>query len=164
MDIMQFTLATATLLCALTAGLVFTFSVVVMPGIGTLSDRDFLRAFQAIDRVIQNNHPLFILVWVGSVLALTAATVLALGTLAGGDRLLVVLAAAVYLMCVQLPTMVVNVPLNNQLQALDVSALDDASLGAARSDFEVRWNRWNGFRTVFSCVTVVVLLTVLLRL
>lgn len=164
MDIVQFTLVAASLLCALTAGLVFAFAVVVMPGIRTLSDADFLRAFQVMDRVIQGNHPLFLLVWVGSVVAVTASALFALSTLDGGDRLLVGLAATLYLAGVQLPTFLVNVPLNNVIQALEVDALDDGSLRAARTAFEARWNRWNGFRTVFACLSAVTLMTVLLRL
>jgi hypothetical protein len=73
------TLILATFLCSLVAGLLFAFAVVVMPGIGSLRDRDYIRAFQVIDRVIQNNQPLFMLVWVGSVLALVASVVLAFG-------------------------------------------------------------------------------------
>ncbi len=39
----------------------------------TLNDREFIRAFQVLDRVIQNRQPLFMLVWVGSVVALVPA-------------------------------------------------------------------------------------------
>src|ERR671919_209370 len=78
----------ATFLCSLVAGFLFAFAAVVMPGIRSLDDRSFIRAFQVIDRVIQNNQPLFVLVWVGSVLAMIAAAVLGLLTLAGVDRLL----------------------------------------------------------------------------
>ena len=35
----------ATLLCALVAGFLFAFAVVVMPGIATLDDTGFLRGF-----------------------------------------------------------------------------------------------------------------------
>ena len=73
MALLQPALVAAAFLCSLVAGLLFSFAVVVMPGIGRLDDRDFLGAFQAIDRVIQNNQPLFIVAWVGSVLALLAA-------------------------------------------------------------------------------------------
>ena len=59
-------LIAATVLNGLVAGFVFAFAVVVMPGLGTLPDRDFLRAFKRVDGVIQDNQPLFILVWVGS--------------------------------------------------------------------------------------------------
>jgi hypothetical protein len=66
-------LVLATFLCSLVAGFLFAFAAVVMPGIGRLDDRGFIRAFQVIDRVIQRNQALFVLVWVGSVLALIAA-------------------------------------------------------------------------------------------
>ena len=73
MTIFHAVLVLATFLCALVAGLLFAFAVVVMPGIRSMDDGGFIRAFQAIDRVIQNNPPLFVFVWVGSVLALITA-------------------------------------------------------------------------------------------
>ena len=55
-----------------------------MPGLGTLDDRAFIRAFQVTDRVIQNRQPVFVLVWVGSVAAVLEALALGLGALDGG--------------------------------------------------------------------------------
>ena len=66
MEVFQVTLVVATLLCTLVAGFVFAFAVVVMPGIRSLGDGEFLRAFQVMDRVIQNNQPIFMLAWIGS--------------------------------------------------------------------------------------------------
>lgn len=123
-----------------------------------LPDRDFLRAFSVMDRVIQQNEPRFIAVWVGSVVALGAAVLLGIGALGGADRLLLIGAAGVYLLGVQLPTVAINVPLNNRLQALDLDGLDTAVLRTEREAFEGRWNRWNAIRTVFACVSVVALL------
>ena len=151
-------LLVATFLCAITAGLVFAFTVVVMPGIRALPDRDFLRAFSAMDRVIQQNEPRFLAVWVGSVVALVGAVLLGIGALGGVDRMLLIGAAAVYLLGVQFPTIAINVPLNNRLQALDLDDLDAAGLRAEREAFEGRWNRWNAIRTVFACVSVIALL------
>ena len=71
--IFQIALILATFLCSLVAGFLFAFAVVVMPGIGSLNDRDFLRAFQVMDHVIQNNQPIFMLVWVGSVVSLVTS-------------------------------------------------------------------------------------------
>ncbi|GHD29585.1 hypothetical protein [Parahalioglobus pacificus] len=76
MNLMQFAILLCTLLCSLVAGLVFTFAVVVMTGIRTMGYLEFLKSFKAMDRVIQNNHPIFMLVWLGSVVALIASTVL----------------------------------------------------------------------------------------
>ena len=65
MGIFQIALIFATFLCSLVAGLPFVFALVVMPGIKSLNDREFIRAFQVMDGVIQNNQP--ILCWSGSV-------------------------------------------------------------------------------------------------
>jgi hypothetical protein len=51
-----------------------------MPGIKRLDDGGFIRAFQVIDGVIQNDQPVFIFVWVGSVLTLIAAALLGMWT------------------------------------------------------------------------------------
>ncbi|HEY3458410.1 MAG TPA: DUF1772 domain-containing protein [Bryobacteraceae bacterium] len=152
-----------TLLCSLTAGLLLTFAIVVMPGIGRLDDRNFLRAFQVIDRVIQNNQPVFMLVWVGSVLALLTVAVLGVWQLRSGNRVLIIIAALVYFLGVQLPTAQVNVPLNNKLQTLDPSAMSARAQKNARDNFERRWNRWNVVRTVCSILTSTLLLFLLNR-
>ena len=164
MDLFRIILVLATLLCSLVAGFVFAFAVVAMPGIRSLNDRAFLQAFQVMDRVIQNNQPIFMLVWVGSVVALVISAVLGLWQLHGVERLLMISAAAVYLLGVQLPTATVNVPLNNRLQTLDVEKVNEAALDEARRDFEQRWNRWNSIRTVFAVLTTVLLIILLLRL
>ena len=46
-------LVATTLLCALVAGFLFTYAVVVMPGFKVLEDRAYIRAFQVTDGVIQ---------------------------------------------------------------------------------------------------------------
>jgi uncharacterized membrane protein len=152
----------ATSLCSLVAGFLFAFAAVVMPGIRSLDDTSFLRAFQVIDRVIQHNQPLFVFVWVGSVLAAIVAAGLGLWALTGVNRLLIVVAALVYLLGVQLPTGMVNLPLNNQLQRLDIATMTDTTRRRAREAFEPRWNRWNVLRTVCASLASVLLLLVLL--
>jgi uncharacterized membrane protein len=164
MGLFQIALIVAAFLCSLVAGFLFAFAVVVMPGIRSLSDRAFIRAFQVIDRVIQNNQPIFMLIWIGSVLTLVAAAVLGFGQLDRVGRVLIIVATLAYLLGVQLPTATINVPLNNALQTLDVAATDESHLRAAREDFEPRWNRWNGIRTVISFLVSAVLLVLLLRL
>ncbi|MEM9409190.1 MAG: DUF1772 domain-containing protein [Acidobacteriota bacterium] len=164
MDLFQFGLLTACLLVALVAGFTFAFACIVMPGTGSLSDREFLVSFQAADRVIQNGQPLFLLVWLGSAVALLATTVLGFGRLDGLDRLLLVGAAVLFVGGVQIPTATINVPLNNQLQALDLRSLSEEAVVDARRVFERRWNRWNQIRTVLGIVTAALLLALILRL
>ena len=164
MDTIQIGLVSATLLCSLVAGFVFAFACVAMPGISTLGDREFLHGFQVMDRVIQNNQPLFVLVWAGSAVTLFLSAVIGFGRLAGLDRALLLVAAVVYLAGVQLPTLTINVPLNTQLQTLDLETMNDDALAAARGDFEPRWNRWNQIRTVHATLTSALLIVLVLRL
>lgn len=164
MQVFELTLIVAALLCSLVAGFVFAFAIVVMPGIRQLKDRDFLRAFKNIDGVIQNSQAVFMLVWVGSVLSLLIATVLGLWHLQGTDRFLLLIATAAYLVGVQAPTLTINVPLNNQLQVVDLEAAEDTEIRTARRAFEPRWTRWNTIRTAVATLVSLVLLVLLLRL
>ena len=164
MGIFQIALILATFLCSLVAGFVFAFAVVVMPGIRSLNDREFIRAFQVMDRVIQNNQPIFVLVWIGSVVALVISAVLGIGQLDGAGRLLIIFAALVYLLGVQLPTFAINVPLNNKLQTLDVNAMNPTTQELARKDFEPRWNLWNSIRTALTSLASALLIILLFRL
>jgi uncharacterized membrane protein len=157
-------LVLATFLCSLVAGFLFAFATVVMPGIRSLDDGGFIRAFQVIDRVIQNNQPLFVFVWVGSVLALVAAAVVGLWALGGTDRLIVIVAALVYLLCVQLPTVTINIPLNNKIQKLDPGTMNEATRKRARDDFERRWNRSNATRAACASLASLLLVLLLIRL
>lgn len=154
-------LVVATLLVSLVAGFVFAFAVVIMPGIRELDDGDFLRAFQVMDGVIQDNQPLFVLVWLGSVVALVVAAVLGFGPLGTSGRVLLLGATALYLLGVQAPTMVINVPLNNELQAVQVSELDAEARRRLRARFEGRWNRSNQARTVLATITSAMLIALL---
>jgi len=162
MDAFQLTLLAATLLCALVAGFLVSFAVVVMPGLRALSPADYLRAFQAMDGVIQRGHPLFALMWLGSVLALVAAAALGWSRLEGLERGLLLAAAGVYLLGVQLPTFLFNIPLNNRLQALDVAGMEPAAQEALRAEFEGRWIRSNTARTILACLVSGALLVVVL--
>lgn len=164
MTVFELVMIVASLLCALTAGFVFAFASVVMPGIGKLTDKDFIRAFQAIDGVIQAGQPVFGLVWIGSVFALVAAAILAVLQNEGIVPSLVVASAIAYILGVQLPTFRINIPLNNALQALNVDDMDQPMLKSARGYFEHRWVRWNLVRTAFASVVSVVLMLVLLWL
>ena len=162
--IFQIALILATFLCSLAAGLLFTFAIVVMPGIKSLNNREFIRAFQVMDGVIQNNQPIFMLVWVGSVVALVTSAVLGIGQLNGSGRLLLIFGALVYLVGVQLPTVITNIPLNNKLKTLNVDSMNEIEREAARNNFEPRWVQWNSIRAAFASLASGLLIVLLLRL
>ncbi len=164
MGLHEVALILATFLCSLVAGFLFAFAVVVMPGIRALSDREFIRAFQAMDGIIQNNQPLFMAVWLGSMVSLMLAAVFSFGQLDTAGRWLLGLSTLIYLLGVQLPTFTINVPLNNRLQSMDIEAMDTTAHAAARQAFEGRWNRWNAFRTMVSCLVAALLIVLVIRL
>ncbi len=157
-------LIVATLFCALVAGLLFAFAIVAMPGIKLLNDGEFIRAFQAMDGVIQNNQPLFMLVWLGSALTLLLATALGFGQLDLVGKGILLTAALLYIVGVQLPTVRINIPLNNQLQTLDVGQMNAAAQAAARLNFEPRWNQWNRIRTAVATLVTTLLILLLFLL
>lgn len=101
------------------------------------------------------------LVWLGSAISLIAATVLGLGQLDGVGRILIVIAAIAYIIGTQLPTITINIPLNNRLQTLNIDALSDTAQVKERQRFEARWNRWNMIRTAFASLTSVLLISLL---
>lgn len=164
MELIQFAVLLSTLLCSLVAGLVLTFAIIVMPGLRTMGDIDFLKSFKAMDRVIQNNQPIFMLVWLGSALVLLASTALGIWRLEGLDRVLLVVACAIYIFGVQVTTVTINVPLNNHLQSQDLDTMTEPELLATAEKFESRWMHWNTIRTVIATLTTVLLLVLLIRL
>ena len=163
MELIEFTVLLSALLCSLVAGLVFTFAIVVMPGIRNLGDLAFLKSFKAMDLVIQNNQPIFILVWLGSVVVLLLSTMLGIWQLEGLNRILLGVACAFYLFGVHLPTVTINIPLNNHLQSQDLDTITEPALLETTANFESRWLRWNAIRTVFAILTTMLLLVLLIR-
>lgn len=163
-NIFPIVLVSATLLVALTAGFLFAFAVVAMPGLKKLKDGEFIRAFQEMDRIIQNNHPLFMLVWVGSVLFLIAAAIIGFTHLESLPRNFLLAATVLYIIGVQAPTVALNIPRNNAIQRVNADTANATALHQARIDFEDGWNRSNQFRTVMSITVTAILLGLVLWL
>ena len=164
MEPVHLALVLSVMFCSLVAGLLFGFAIVVMPGIAKLTDKEYLSAFKYMDGIIQNNQPLFVLVWVGSILSVMATLVLGMLNLSGSDVYLVAFATILYLFGVQLPTFRFNIPLNNSVQRLDIEGLEESEAALSRAGFEQPWNRWNQIRTVNAVGTVSILLFLLVRL
>ena len=137
-------------LCSLVAGFLFAYAVVVMPGIKNLDDKQFIKAFQVTDRVIQDNHPLFLFVWVGSVIVLILSVYFGYGTLGRVEFILLLIALIFYLAGVQFLTIIINLPLNKKLQKIDVNTFHSEELKVARIEFELRWNKSNQIRTAIA--------------
>ena len=161
MEPFHLTLLVSIIFCSLVAGLLFGFAIVVMPGIANLSDKEYLLAFKYMDGVIQNNQPLFVFVWAGSILSVILTLVLGILNLDDEKLYLLIGAASVYLIGVQLPTFRFNIPLNNELQNLDIEDLEETQAKTSRTKFETSWNRWNKIRTINGIVAVSMFLLLL---
>ena len=159
--ILPIVLALSTLLCALVAGFLFAFAAVIMPGMKQLKDIEFLSVFQLIDGVIQNKQFFFMLVWMGSIFMLITAAVLGSSSFGSLRQLLIFSSLVIYVAGVQIPTMLINVPLNNYIQSLDIKDLTDVAGKVARRKFESRWVLWNKIRTVFAIIVTAILLFLL---
>ena len=157
-------LVLSTLMCSLVAGLLFSYAIVVMPGLKGLDDKSFIKAFQVTDRIIQDNHPLFLLVWLGSAVSIIIFAVSSFGKLEGIDFFLMLLALATYILGVQMPTIIIHLPLNNKLQKVDVDNSSEEELKAVRIEFEPRWNKSNEIRTFMACSASLILIVLSLKL
>ena len=149
------------MLSSLVTGFIFTYSVVVMPGFSKLNDKEFVRAFQVTDEIIQKNHPLFMITWIGSIIAMLCMISIAIMTFGLIDSWLIIVTGIFYLLGVQGITIAVHLPLNNKIQKIEVNNIADSLLAEERSKFETKWNYYNNIRTIIS-ISVNFLLVLLL--
>ena len=161
MDLLDISLIFSITLCSLVSGFIFTYSIVVMPGLSKLNDKDFLKAFQVTDAVIQNNQPLFMFTWIGSILAVLATILISLFSVGLVETWLIVLVGVAYLLGVQGITAIIHIPLNNHIQKLNIEELNDKTLGDERLKFETKWNFFNKIRTFVGISASSLLLIVL---
>ena len=161
MDALDISLILSILSCGLVGGFIFTYAIVVMPGLSNLNNRDFLRAFQVTDAVIQNKQPLFMFTWVGSILAVLATILISLVSRGFAEGWLIVLVSFVYLLGVQGITVVIHIPLNNHIQRIKIENMNDQALANERLKFETKWNFFNYIRTSIAISVSVLLLTIL---
>jgi len=141
-------LSLSAFLCTVVFGKMLVFDTVIMPGISLLDDVSFLRAFQVIDGRIQSNEPVFVSVWVGSVISLLVTASCAILALIQADRLAVLLVSTVAWLVCNWTTFTINVPLNNRVKVLDLAKMDDMTAFMERQEFETPWRKWHRFRVV----------------
>ena len=161
MNILDISLILSILTCSLVTGFIFTYAVVVMPGLSTLNDKEFIRAFQVTDGIIQNNQPLFMLTWVGSIIAILSSIIIAIVFVGISETWLIILVGVVYLLGVQGITISIHIPLNNHLQQVNIDELNAERLSEERIKFENKWNNFNIIRTIIAFSVSVILLLIL---
>ena len=163
MDVLDISLIFSILSCSLVGGFIFTYAIVVMPGLSKLNDKDFLRAFQVTDAVIQNKQPLFMFTWIGSIVAMLTTILVSLVSVGLPETWLILLIGVAYLLGVQGITISIHIPLNNHIQKVKIEELNDETLANERLKFETRWNFFNYIRTSIA-ISVSVLMLILLTI
>ncbi|MCK5355890.1 MAG: DUF1772 domain-containing protein [Methyloprofundus sp.] len=148
----------ATLSTGLMAGIFFTWTNAVTPGIGKLKDIEYLSALQSMNRVILN--PAFYMVFLCPIVTVPLATVLNYNTEPSFIFWLLLVTSIIYLLGVFFITILGNIPLN---ELLDKNDLDKFSLEDARNlrnEIEKKWNNYNFIRTITSSITLILLIII----
>ncbi|WP_018656215.1 DUF1772 domain-containing protein [Actinomadura flavalba] len=135
-------------------GTFFGFSVGVMPGLNATPGAVAIAAMQGMNQRIQN--PVFLLAFLFAPVAAIAAGIVLLTLDRRAAALLFFAAAAVYVVGALVPTMAVNVPMNDALDALTIPA-DAAEAARAWNDYAGRWTAWNHVRGAASAGSVLLL-------
>lgn len=164
MNFLEVSLICSILSCTLVTGFTLLYAVVIMPGLSKLDDKEFIKAFQVTDGVIQDNQPLFILTWLGSVISVVGAILSSIISVGLPEAWLIVFVGVVYLLGVQGITLSVHLPLNNRIKKINIEKTDHQMLSVERGKFETRWNFFNTIRTGISfLVSLTLLLVIALR-
>ena len=145
-------LLSSIILTGLSAGFFVAWSVSVIPGTLKVADIVYLETMQSINRAILN--PVFFLVFFGSVILLFISTVLEFNTNKPAFYLMLA-ATLVYLFGTIGVTGMGNVPLNNQLDVMNLKTLGSAELSEFRQMYETDWNRLHTYKTVFAVIAFI---------
>ncbi|WP_298758313.1 DUF1772 domain-containing protein [uncultured Psychroserpens sp.] len=161
---MEFNLETSLVLITitltgLTAGLCFTWTNAITPGIGQLDDIGYLQAFQQMNKAIIN--PTFIIIFFGPFVSNMILIYLKYQNLDKSFWLFVA-AAALFILGVASVTVFKNVPLNEILDKTDLASATTEELKVLRQKFENPWKQWHLVRTISSITSFVLLLIGLL--
>jgi uncharacterized membrane protein len=95
---------------------------------------------------------------------LLATTIYGIWQLKSVDLFLLIFTCTIFIFGVHIPTITINVPLNNYLQAQDLETMSEPALSEIAEKYDTRWIRWNTIRTVVSALATVLLLVLLTRI
>ena len=131
--------------CGVMAGVYFTFSAFVMRSLASIDTPAGIAAMQAINDVIVKSTFLPLFFGTSIAAAITVGLYAAIPAYPGG--IWMALGGATYFVGMFLCTIFFNVPLNNQLKAVDPTSAHGAEVW--KTYLRV-WTRWNHLRTLTS--------------
>ena len=149
-------LALAILLTGLMAGIFFTWSNAVKPGIGKLSDIEYLTALQSMNRVILNNA--FKIIFLGAIIAVALVPIFYFNLYPRNIFWLFVFTLIIYWIGVFGVTVSGNIPLNEILDKTNLESITSEEIKTLRKSIEVKWNNFNLIRCISSGITFILLI------
>ena len=138
------------------AGVFFTWSNAVKPGIGKLSDLEYLKTLQSMNRVILNNA--FRIIFIGAIIAVALVPIFYFHLYPKNIFWLFLSAFIIYWVGVFGITVLGNIPLNEMLDKTNLESITAEEIKALRKSIEVKWNNLNLIRSISSGLTFVLLL------
>jgi uncharacterized membrane protein len=140
----------------LVAGLLYSYSFSVNPGLKAVSDKEYLTAMQSINRAIQN--PVFFITFIGLLILLPVCCLLAYKQQIIIPYKFILSATLIYFIGVFGITAFGNIPLNNQLDKFNISAAGPDELVNMRKQFETAWIKWHTIRTIASVISFAIMI------
>lgn len=156
MTFANITLLTTAVTTALIAGLFYAWSCSVIPGVGKLSDANYLAAMQSMNREILN--PVFFMSFMGTLFLLPLSTWLQYNHAAPTRFYLLLGATLVYGIGTFGVTIFGNVPLNNMLDAFHIQGVSPEELSRQRTSFEQPWNQLHSIRTIANVFALILVI------
>lgn len=160
MRLETYMLAIAAVLTGLMAGIFFTWSNAVKPGIGKLSDIEYLSAFQSMNRVILN--PSFKALFMAAIIATIILPFLYRNQFPNTLFWLLCTSFLFYWIGVFAITVIGNIPLNEVLDNSNLYMLSTNEIKILRTSIEAKWNNYNLIRCVSSSISFILLIISLL--
>jgi uncharacterized membrane protein len=157
LSVSNLVLAAGTLVTGLMAGLFFSFSVAIIPGLTRLPDAGYLQSFQSINAAILN--PVFLICFMAPLILLPAATWMQYKQDSSAAWTWALAGAILYIVTVFGVTIAGNVPLNDAMAKADLANASAQQLAVHRAAFEPSWNKLHTIRTVanilsFACLII----------
>lgn len=146
-SIKSIVLFTSVVLTGLSAGFFYAWSVSVIPGTKNVVNTSYLETMQSINRAVIN--PAFFLIFFGSIVFLSIGSIYQFHA-SNVASWLMLNASVLYLIGTVGVTAFGNVPLNNQLEALNLNEMSSGKLLEFRKFYESKWNRLHLIRTIFA--------------
>ena len=142
----------AIFLAGLLAGIFFTWTNAITPGIGKLDDLAYLQVFQHMNRAI-------FIIFMGALLFSVASTYYYKSDSKLIFRMLST-ATIIYFIGVFIITIVGNLPLNDLIDKSHLESLSKNEIIKLRERYEMKWNSLHLIRTITSTSTFFILITV----